>query len=924
MKKQLFKILLILVLAIPQFTIVQGEAKIFPNDLKYTLIDYKSKGDFEILNDYVKSDDANKAFDEMSKSAHNLIMVHEGTIVRAEYAVVTFIAKERCTYNVEYKHSDNNENGYTNTCYAVDAAYIQSNDALSKVEFLLSGVKGWAKLEDVILDPIEKASALSKYQVKGNELFHFIKTTFENDDYDTAVNLGKAPTYLVENVDYFSYDGHYFYTDNDQVSAYQKLIDDMHIDTKNNAVNSLDPYYNYYLYLSHRTSTNYSYEELNNYFEEQLFMMYPITSFVDSNYDGVSDLLTRSQYVNQLSAFFQYQDEFGANALMMLALSMNETALGRSSLSFTRNNLFGHAAYDSAVEKNASRYSNIASSVLSHASNYINKSYLNPEKFQYHGGFFGNKASGFNVSYASDPYWGEKAAQYYYQIDQAMGNKDYNAYALGIKTTASKTKVYTQASTDSDVIYEINSLSDFAFTLLELVNTVQGDWYKIQTDPTLNVQGNVEVMNNYDYAHNVGYIPVETIDLLINKEKLNEKASIPITFEANGGIFNKDQSVLTLYVSAGQIPSVVAPFKEGNEFIGWDQELAPVSHSLTYVAQYKEVSSIEMVSLPRTTFDENERIDIQGGKILVKYVDGTSKEVELLTSMISGYDMKLVQDQQVSVSYGGSNTSYPLHIVGKDLTKLASMENEIDDIVEGKEFNQENKAQLFTLHQQILEDEVIVLNRSQRKAIDTQLQKVLGWHLSIIINPNEYKLSASGLTLALDLAKLKSGKFFPDILKIKIDSSQEKEKVSLLTDVAKANSYDFVSAFKLNLEYNGKDIQPLDTFIVSLELPDPNRIYTILYTDGKDVIRLSTSQSKNKIRFETAYTGTFAIVSRNTSSVSEQPDILENNRCDNNGLDYGLLGIGLIGTLIVIIGVLISVVCIKKNKALKSRKKKGN
>lgn len=34
-----------------------------------------------------------------------------------------------------------------------------------------------------------------------------------------------------------------------------------------------------------------------------------------------------------------------------------------------------------------------------------------------------------NVSYASDPYWGEKAAQYFYEMDHAMGDQDHNRYA---------------------------------------------------------------------------------------------------------------------------------------------------------------------------------------------------------------------------------------------------------------------------------------------------------------------------------------------------------------------------------------------------------------------------------------------------------------------------------------------------------------
>ena len=42
----------------------------------------------------------------------------------------------------------------------------------------------------------------------------------------------------------------------------------------------------------------------------------------------------------------------------------------------------------------------------------------------YHGGFFGDKAGGMNVRYASDPYWGEKAADFYRTFDMVMQGRD--------------------------------------------------------------------------------------------------------------------------------------------------------------------------------------------------------------------------------------------------------------------------------------------------------------------------------------------------------------------------------------------------------------------------------------------------------------------------------------------------------------------
>lgn len=64
-------------------------------------------------------------------------------------------------------------------------------------------------------------------------------------------------------------------------------------------------------------------------------------------------MVNRSPLHDSLTSFFnQYQ--YGSNALMMLSLAFNESAIGKSSFAYTRNNLFGHAAYDSDAEKLAS------------------------------------------------------------------------------------------------------------------------------------------------------------------------------------------------------------------------------------------------------------------------------------------------------------------------------------------------------------------------------------------------------------------------------------------------------------------------------------------------------------------------------------------------------------------------------------------
>ena len=53
------------------------------------------------------------------------------------------------------------------------------------------------------------------------------------------------------------------------------------------------------------------------------------------------------------------------------------------------------------------------------ASKWIKENYIDRGRT-----FLGNKASGMNVEYASDPYWGEKIASVMMKINEKLGGKD--------------------------------------------------------------------------------------------------------------------------------------------------------------------------------------------------------------------------------------------------------------------------------------------------------------------------------------------------------------------------------------------------------------------------------------------------------------------------------------------------------------------
>ena len=172
------------------------------------------------------------------------------------------------------------------------------------------------------------------------------------------------------------------------------------------------------MYLPHHSKTTYSGSDIDEY--------------LNNLYDKVKGYNYTNLYGSGY-AFYNVQENQGINALMMLSVARNESAEGRSKFSTSRNNLFGHNAVDSNPNS-ASSYTSIRKSILAHATDFIGYGYAFASDWRFYGSHLGNKLMGANVKYASDPYWGEKAASYYYAFDASNGMSDYNYYQLAIKS----------------------------------------------------------------------------------------------------------------------------------------------------------------------------------------------------------------------------------------------------------------------------------------------------------------------------------------------------------------------------------------------------------------------------------------------------------------------------------------------------------
>ncbi len=854
-------------------------------------------------------------YDREIPNYDNVVIIKDGKVIQAEYGIISINSTAACDVNVEFKNAIDNGSNYVNGCYGTDAAYLGTDETGSKALMMISGVTGWVNLSDVTIYPITMIpSRISTYVVKDGHLYHQIKQSFSSEFYSALINIGVAPSFLESDIEYFSYDGHYFYKDD----ALWTMLDDLKIGSHGGSVNPYEPYYNYYQFVSHRTLTNVTYEEVLAYFRDSLQINHQISNYLDMDKDSADDTLNRSQFYENEDSFFQYQYQYGANALMMIGLSMNETAVGRSSLAFTRNNLFGHAAYDSDVEKNASRYFGVNSFIYSHAKYYISGSYANPFKFQFHGSYFGNKANGMNVSYASDPYWGEKAAQFYMNIDSSFGSKDYNSVALGIKTNYEDVKVYQYDSTNSQILYSTGKNPDFAFVILDAFSNAEGDWYKVQSEATLNAESKVDTMYYYDYSNYVAYIKQSDVQVLMNMDNLGQKELIKVTFDANGGMFQDDTGLITYGLEINRMPVIEEPTKENALFVSWDKEIVPVTEEVTYVAQYKDIESIEMETYPLQYFEWNDRIDIDGGVVKVNFTDGSKKELELTTSMVSNFDLKIEGEQEVIVTVGGKTTTYPI-TVDKELDTIRQeLKDEIvlvlEEMSEIETLSDEQAERVITLKKRMDEYMVPYLTQPQLRALDKIIYKAINHRIHYVIYKNDLDASVSGLSLAIDLGNSLENKLLKDTIKLIVKGSIPKIHEKEMTTLAEGNNFKVIDTFTIKTQKNLDNFELNTPVLISIKKPEgsqSNELFTVLlYVDG-EIVKCYTKQTNNYIQFMTPAIGEFMLVSRNTTNEYIIDDVVETVRVDNSDADipaliaFGLFTAACLLGIIVLIDVLL-------------------
>lgn len=408
-----------------------------------------------------------------------------------EPQVVNFRTKNSAV--TEYIEQETAKPGYTNGAYGADAVYL--GYANGKYKFMLSGVVGWVKEDEVQVVNLSQAKAVSCYEVKDGKLMHHIVQDMTTPGYATSLNNGPAPAYLEPGTLYYSYDGHYFYTD------YGVMVSDYRNDQRTQSVNPEQPYYNYFQYLPMRSQSAYTGEELDEILEK--------TVKKDSKMKDTGKF------------FVDKQNTYGVHALLMTGIAANESNWGQSTICKQKNNLFGLNATDSAPGANANKYGSIAACIEDFANGWMSRGYLDPKDYRYNGGFLGNKASGLNVKYASDPYWGEKAANIVWRLDSIMGEKDAGSYTLAAKEIIPKehisVNVRKESDTSSKSLYKTGKAANYVVLVRnpEPVN----HFYEIQSDAVLNEQRTEIVKGSGKYNFDTMYSYMSEDYLMIVHQK---------------------------------------------------------------------------------------------------------------------------------------------------------------------------------------------------------------------------------------------------------------------------------------------------------------------------------------------------------------------------------------------------------------------
>lgn len=534
--KKLFIKLLVICLLVPFI----GTFEVSAQDLKscgYEVAYINDDGSFNTESCY---SDFASAKNRMKELGGDVVVRHDSSysytkIIAMNSGIAYSYPRDGATLNI-YQDVNNHSIYYKQTYVArhFELNYLDTErylgDGRGMIETNINGFHGFTDLEYVDLVPskfIRNGIAITlggnnhytnegtftfvpkqnyyERRTSGNysEIVYHIYRGFPANGYEPvseAIVIGPAPSDMNEGVKYYSYDGVNFYSDSD---------------FKNKSFT----YYNYYQFLPLRSKTNISADIFNSY----------ISKYDNSVMRGTGQ------------TFIDAQNKYGINALLLFAMAAHESANGTSGYATKRNNLFGWNAVD-ADPNQATSFSSVAMCVNQQAGVNL-RGFVDVTDGRFFSSSLGNKGSGLNVKYASDPYWGMEIASIAYQIDKLSKNKngtlsDYNYYSLSL-INKFDIPVKQEPSDGSKTLYTTQYGPHYQEGFIVIDLGTQGSYTKVQSTNPIDENGNIKThrtpittgnlnpisYGEYDFDRSVAYINSNYLTV-INK-KNDEVIDVP-------------------------------------------------------------------------------------------------------------------------------------------------------------------------------------------------------------------------------------------------------------------------------------------------------------------------------------------------------------------------------------------------------------
>ncbi|WP_445479374.1 S-layer homology domain-containing protein [Lysinibacillus irui] len=380
----------------------------------------------------------------------------------------SFEAAEKAMTNSSFVITQNNKiikmtSGYvvTNNYVALNSETIKDQIAVAgntEMEYLgsdatqvkvrLAGHVGYLKQADVSLIPSALVKGRSYYTNENGEIKHTLYD-YKTNKYSSSYVYGKAPSFMKQGEKYFSWDG---------------------INFTNANGSSKGEGYNYYQFLPARATTQYTAEEIDQY------IMNKLAEVESSGASIYKNATTKSKLIGLGSVLKDIEANAHINAMLILALAQHESAYGMSDHAQNLNNLFGLYVYDTNPLNK--KFDSVSANINELVEKFLQPNYITPGGRYTNGAVVGSKAIGFNVKYASDPFWGAKIAGHYYRAEKSLGFKDANnPYKIAL-TTTSGLNVRADASTSQSPLFTFSKSN----MPVIVTDTSANGWYQVISD----------------------------------------------------------------------------------------------------------------------------------------------------------------------------------------------------------------------------------------------------------------------------------------------------------------------------------------------------------------------------------------------------------------------------------------------------------